>query len=784
MYNTFHHLEFNKIIELIKKDTHSFNGKIITESIKPLNAKQDKIDKLQLINELQRISILGYNYHFETLIDLKELLLEWEHSSYNFEEFTQIIECVKITNKIYSDKESFLDYPIFTNKILKLSPFFYLEKRFYEIFSAEGEVLDTASKELMAIRKRKKQLRSNILKVLDDIQKNQSWENYLQDKIISHRDDRYVLLIKEGASGFVDGISHGRSASNASIYFEPKQVMNLNNDLNKTNSDEQQEIYRIFTKYSQEIFEVKKQIYINSKILSQLDSEFAIARFSNKIMANPPLFVDLPIIELTKARHPLLIVQYNDIKKVIPFDLKLGKEKKLMLISGPNTGGKTVTLKTIGLLTLMAHSGLPIPADSNSQIGKFDKVYADIGDNQSIESYLSSFSAHIKNIAEMLEKGDENTLILIDEIGAATDPEQGSALAQAVLEKFVQKGVTGIITTHYTALKIYAEQSESCVNASMQFDSKSHLPTYQFNFGMPGHSFAIEIAAKLGIEKSVIDKAKELAGNQSVELTHLITKLNDEKKYLGQATYKLDIKTKLLEQRISEYEKKTDEIEEQKKVKISEALKRKNEELTHLQRELIAEIEEIKKINKAERKQKLEEALNKTNNLQNDILKQSETLIMRKSKAKSNDKIKVGSVVWLEKLETKATVIELNKGNAKVDMNGIFFNSPMTDLVLLENKKEAQEAIISSQIVNKEDYSNIELKVLGLTFLEAMPQIDQFLDNAILNRLNRVRIVHGKGTGALRTKVRSYLKKNKRVVDFFAPPIESGGDGVTVVCLK
>ena len=211
--------------------------------------------------------------------------------------------------------------------------------------------------------------------------------------------------------------------------------------------------------------------------------------------------------------------------------------------------------------------------------------------------------------------------------------------------------------------------------------------------------------------KSVIDKAKELAGNQSVELTHLITKLNDEKKYLGQATYKLDIKTKLLEQRISEYEKKTDEIEEQKKVKISEALKRKNEELTHLQRELIAEIEEIKKINKAERKQKLEEALNKTNNLQNDILKQSETLIMRKSKAKSNDKIKVGSVVWLEKLETKATVIELNKGNAKVDMNGIF-NSPITDLVLLENKKEAQ-AIISSQIVNKEDYSNIELRCLA-----------------------------------------------------------------------
>ncbi|HOE91188.1 MAG TPA: Smr/MutS family protein [Candidatus Cloacimonadota bacterium] len=784
MQNSIQHLEFNKLIDLIKNNCHSLTGKQLTANIKPINDIDIKISKIKLINEIQRLLVLGYSYQFDLITDLSDLLLDWAHNSYNYDEFKLIIDCIIYSNNIINNKDSFTEYPLFSNKVNQLSPFFYLEKRFNEIYSIEGEVLDTASKELSNIRKRKKQLRKNIIQELDSLQKDQQWERHLQDKIVSHRDDRYVLLIKEGASGFVDGISHGRSASNASIYFEPKQIVGLNNELNKIDSEEQQEIYRILCQFSQEIFEVKTQINNNSCLLAELDCDFAIARFSNRIMATCPTFVEQPYLELINARHPLLIIQYNDIKKVIPFNLKLGQEKKILLISGPNTGGKTITLKAIGLLTLMAHSGLPIPAESGSKIGLYKQIFADIGDNQSIESYLSSFSAHIKNLANMLDHGDENTLVLIDEIGAATDPEQGSALAQAILEKFVNMNVTGIITTHYTALKIFAEHTETCVNASMQFDSNNHLPTYQFQFGMPGHSFAIEIAASLGIDKNVINKAKDLAGNQSVELTHLLTKLSDEKSKLSRATYQHELKSKLLEQKAYEFEKKTKEFESLKKEKIRESLLKTNEELTHLQKELNREIDEIKKLSKTEKRKQLEKASQKINIIQNDLIDRANKLNKQKQHYLTNDEIVVGSIVWLKKMETNATVVEISKDSAKVDMNGIFFTLPMSDLILQEKKAEKQEAVISSNINSSDNISSFELKLLGLTFDEAKPLIDEFIDHAVFNRLNRIRIVHGKGTGILRSKVRSYLKQNKRVKDFFAPPQEAGGDGVTVVCIS
>ncbi|HOD53726.1 MAG TPA: Smr/MutS family protein, partial [Candidatus Cloacimonadota bacterium] len=784
MENTYYHLEFYKIIDLIKNECHSNAGKLITAQISPLKDKKIKLQKINLIGELQKLSIHGYNYLFENLSDLTELLVEWKHNSYSFEEFQPIIHCVSIANLISSDLDNFTDFPIFRRKVAKLSAYHYLEKRFNEIFSPEGEVLDSASKALFAIRKRKRQLRENIVKELGGIQRDQQWENFIQEKIITNRDDRYVILLKEGATGFMDGISHGRSGSQSSVYFEPKQVVGLNNELNKLDSDEKREIYRIFCEYSQQIFDVKDQIYENSKILGEMDSEFATARFSNRIMASIPEFVDEPYIELIKARHPLLIIQFKDFQKVIPFNLKLGHENKILLISGPNTGGKTITLKTIGLLTLMAHSGLPVPCDSYSKIGCYDKVYADIGDNQSIESYLSSFSAHIKNISEMLDNGDENTLVLVDEIGSATDPEQGSALAQAVLEKLVSQKVTGIITTHYTALKIFAEQSDSCVNASMQFDSKSHQPTFQFQFGMPGHSFAIEIAARLGISEDVIAKAKLLAGNQSVELTHLLAKITEEKKKLSQASYQFELKTRLLEQRIKEHETKTDEMEAQKKKLLREAVLKANDEFVHIQKELIREIDEIRKLNREEKKQKLEDVLRKATHIQSELHDQADSLIAHKNSMLTNEKIDIGSIVWLKKLDTLATVMEINKDIAKVDMNGIFFNVPLTNLILQQAKNQPQEVLVSNKNVGDKPTAKLELKVLGLTFDEAIPLIDEFIDNAIVNRLNRIRIVHGKGTGILRKKIRAWLKKNKRVTDFFAPPPEAGGDGVTVVCVS
>lgn len=785
MIQSYAHLEFNKIIELIKNECHSNQAKVICRQICPISDLKLRLKKINLIGEIQKILIHGFEYSFEDLTDLQELLMEWKHESYNFEEFLAIIKTISISNLILKDADHFIDFPRFKGKINKMQPFEFLEKRFSEIFTPEGEVLDNASKELLAIRKRKRQLREHIVKELGSLQKDQQWENFIQDKIISHRDDRYVILLKEGSTTFVDGISHGRSASNSSVYFEPKQVVGLNNELNKLDTDEKKEIYRIFCEFSKQIFEVSEHIYQNSLILAELDSEFAIGRFSNRIMASIPEFAEQPYLELKRARHPLLIIQFNNISKVIPFDLTLGKDHNVLLISGPNTGGKTITLKTIGLLTLMSHSALPIPADSTSKIGCFNKVYADIGDNQSIESYLSSFSAHIKNIAEMIENGDENTLVLIDEIGSATDPEQGSAIAQAVLEKLVEKKVVGVITTHYTALKIFAEQSDLCVNASMQFDASHHQPTYQFQYGIPGHSFAIEIAQHLGISQDIIDRAQELTGNQSVELTQLLHKMTEEKKKLAQASYELTLKSRLLEQRASEFEKKTDELEDNKKRVLKEALLETKDQFTHIQKKLNNEIDEIKKLNREDRKQRLEETLNQVVHIQEDIYKKTETYENNRfRKAVSNGKIEIGSVVWVKKVETIGTVVEINKDSAKVDLNGIYFSVPINTLILQEQKRESTEILVSNKNAGDPPSTRLELKLLGLTFDEAMPLIDEFIDNALINRLNRIRIVHGKGTGVLRSKVRSYLKRKKEVTDFFAPPPEAGGDGVTVVCLS
>ena len=781
MNSTFYHLEFYKIIELIKNECHSQFSKELIEQLIPLDNKEEIVKRLSFNDELQQIIRRGIGYSFEGLSDLKILLIEWIYQNYNFEEFKQIVSVIQIANSISRDHEAFEDYPLFLRIVKRIYSFEYIEKRFLEIFTPDGDVLDSASKELAQIRRRKKQIRERIISTLSKMNKDQKYENYIQDKIISHRDDRYVVLLKEGAVSFIDGISHGRSTSSSSVYFEPKEVVGMNNELNQTDSDEKKEIFRILSEYSKVILESKNEIYQNCLILQRLDAGFAIGRFSNSIQASIPEIVEEPILELNRARHPLLITQFGDIRKVIPFDLNLGTETRILLISGPNTGGKTITLKTIGLLTLMALSGLPISANIGSKIGLFKKVFADIGDNQSIESYLSSFSAHIKNINEMLIDGDSESLILVDEIGAATDPEQGSALAQAILETFVDKGVVGVITTHYTALKIFAENSDSCVNASMQFDSTQHLPTYRFQYGLPGNSFAIEIASGLGVESHIIQRARDLSGNQNVELTDLLQKMNEEKKKLAVNNYQLELKTRLTEQKVSEYEKKIEQIEQDKKKILRDSLNDAKDFLIQMQKEYSSELDDIKKLNKEERKTRIDKEMTKIINLRDELSSKQQETSNPKERQRVKGNIEIGSIVWVKKIDTIATVVELSKDSAKVDMNGILFSIPMSNLILHSKDFKEEKVIFSSNAKSESISGKLEINVIGKIFDEALPMIESFLDQAMLSGMNRVRIVHGKGTGILRKKIRDYLRRNKKVIDFYSPAPEAGGDGVTVV---
>ncbi len=464
----------------------------------------------------------------------------------------------------------------------------------------------------------------------------------------------------------------------------------------------------------------------------------------------------------------------------MPFDLNLGEKARVILLSGPNTGGKTVLLKATGLLTLMALSGLPIPAEEHSVIGRFNQVFADIGDEQSIENALSTFSSHIGKIGRMLKSADDKSLVLIDEIGAATDPQQGSALAQAILEHLTELGTKAVVTTHYTALKIFAETHPDCLNASMQFDLKSLTPTYRFTTGIPGDSFAIEVAASLGLEPDLIERAKELCGSQNIEFTELLKKMQEEKKALARATYEYELKTRNLESKLKELENREASLNADLKERRKKFLQELQAALIAQQKLYQREQESLKKMEREERKSVSERKLQDINNRLQEINKE-----LSDSEIEQRQKIgvpRVGDRVWLATLETEVTILEIKDQQAMVDLNGITFKTELDNLYEIEKPVKKEEYVVITH-TNPPPKAQFELKLLGLTFEEAKPLIDEFLDEALLAGLHTLRIVHGKGTGALRTKVRDYLKKKKQIISLETPLPGEGGTGVTLVKL-
>lgn len=770
-------IEYDKFLHFIEEQCHSTIAQERVKEIKPLKDKEQIEKRLLYLEEIQSSIRNEKDFNFEGLSELQFLKEIELVSTFNFEEFREIYNNILVSNQVKKGDIEEREYPLLYERVTRIQDLTEIEKRFTQIFTPEGEVLDSASKTLFAIRKRQRNVRDNIIQTLQTSFRDTALSNYFQDKIITQRDDRYVIPVKEGAQTFITGILHGRSSSRSTIYLEPKEVVEKNNELNTLQSDEKEEIYRIFCEYTEQILLVRQQVLNNTELCIQMDLAFATARLCNELHAKKPIIRDDSIIKIIAGRHPLLIKRLGEVHKVIPFNLELGEEHRILIISGPNTGGKTITLKAVGLLSALALSGIPIPADTDTEIGLLDSIIADIGDNQSLESSLSTFSAHIATIYKALSYGNKKSLILIDEIGSATDPEQGSALAQSILEQFVQKDVLGIITTHYTSLKVFAEASEVCVNASMQFDPKSLMPTYQFKPGFPGNSFAIEIASNLGLDKEVIERARELSGKQNLELTELLYKMAEEKKKLSRSSYEYELKGRLIDAKVSEYEQKMQRIDEEKKQIRKKALGEAKEYLIHLQKKMNGELEQIENESKKDKKEKIKRMHQEIHQMIAEAGKEEEEIAG--IERKQVKKLEVGQAVWVSKFDTKAIIAEIYKESAKVDMNGILFTVPLQQLYYTQTESEPV-SLVSKQVVPARSVK-FELNVIGLLFDEALPLVEEFLDDAVYNGFNKVRIVHGKGTGALRTKIRQYLKKCKQVQEFYSPTSEAGGDGVTVV---
>jgi len=771
-------LEYSRLVEEVYARCESILGKERAKQLRPLSEKKEIEASLELVSELQEALNRGISINFTNLSNLQPLFTEATYSLFGFEEFQQVYLQVSLAEAVSEKAESVEDFPVLKKLWQKVKPLNEIKTRFEKIFDPDGEVLDTASAELNRIRKRFALLQRSIQKTMQNMLTDARYDNFLQDKFITRREGRYVLPVKGNAGAFVPGIVQGQSGSGSTLFIEPESVVPLNNELQLLLQEEKREIFKIFNEFTAQIKEQKDILLSNQDVLAELDFRFACAKLCCALKAKKPQIVDEPVLKLYSARHPLLILSLNDVKKVVPFDLNLGETARIILLSGPNTGGKTVLLKATGLLTLMALSGLPIPAEENSVIGRFNQVFADIGDEQSIENALSTFSSHIGKIGRMLKSADEKSLVLIDEIGAATDPQQGSALAQAILERLTELGSKAVVTTHYTALKIFAENHPDCLNASMQFDLKSLTPTYRFTTGIPGDSFAIEVASSLGLEPDLIERAKELSGSQNIEFTELLKKMQEEKKALARATYEYELKTRNLESKLKELESREAALN-------AELKERRKKYLQELQSELIAqqklyqrEQESLKKMEREERKSVSERKLQDINNRLQDINKE-----LSDSEIEQRQKIRVpreGDRVWLATLETEVTILEIKDQQAIVDLNGITFKTALENLYEIGKPAKKEEMVVITHS-NPPPKAQFELKLLGLTFEEAKPLIDEFLDDAMLAGLHTLRIVHGKGTGALRTKVRDYLKKKKQVISLETPLPSEGGTGVTLV---
>ncbi|MDP3114044.1 MAG: endonuclease MutS2 [Candidatus Cloacimonadaceae bacterium] len=771
-------LEYDALRAHIIRLCHSGLGKERAQELAPFIGEKCITKSLALISQIQECLRRGLDFNFEDLCPVEKLFVSAEFSIFGFEEFRTIYQNTRLSNVISRHHEDLDDFRELHIQIKRLQYLPEICARFDQIFDAEGEVLDSASPELARIRKRAQSLRGSILKTMQNMMSDSRFERFLQDKFVTQREDRFVLPIKEGAAANVPGIVQSHSGSKSTLFIEPESVVPLNNELQMIKQEEKREIYRIFSVFTTEIKALRESILGNVSILAELDFRYSCGRFSNTIGARIPRIVHEPILELRTARHPLLILKLGNVREVIPFDLSLGKDYRIVILSGPNTGGKTVLMKSAGLITLMALSGLPVPADEDSKIGMFESVFADIGDDQSIENALSTFSSHVEKIQRMLTEADENSLVLIDEIGAATDPQQGSALAQAILERFGSIGSRLIVTTHYTALKIFGEQTNAVVNASMQFDLKSLHPTFRFSIGFPGDSFAIEVASSLGMESSLIERAKSLSGSQNTQFTELLKKMQDEKKALARATYEFELKTRNLATRLTEAESKEAKLEEELKARRQKYIKDLQNELIAQQKLYTKELEELKTLERGERKSVSEKKLHAINERLDEV--REELVSASSEKRKKVFQAKPGDRVWLPGFQTEATVLEIRDNQALVDMNGISFKTPV-DSLFEANQAAEKEPAQSYGFVHADVHARFELKLLGLTFDEAQPLIDEFIDDAVIAGLHNLRIVHGKGTGILRSKVRDYLCRKKQVLGIDTPPMNQGGSGVTLV---
>ena len=692
----------------------------------------------------------------------------------------QIADAMKasrlVRSALVTDRE---DTPLLTELGSRLYANRRLEEDIFDAILSEDEISDHASPELADIRRHIRVLNDRIRDKLNSIVRSPSTVKYLMDAIITMRNGRYVVPVKAECRANVPGIVHDQSGTGSTLFIEPMSVVEAGNELKQWAVKEKNEIERILAAFSAQIGPDAELIGDSLENLAEIDMIFARAALGRSMNAVPPKLNEEGRVNLIRARHPLI-----DPDKVVPSNLWLGSDFTTLVITGPNTGGKTVTLKTVGLLSLMAQAGMQIPAAYGSELAIFDEIFADIGDEQSIEQSLSTFSSHMTNIVDILERVTENSLVLFDELGAGTDPTEGAALAMAILNRLLESKVRTMATTHYSELKVFALSTPGVENASVEFNVETLRPTYRLSIGVPGKSNAFEISRKLGLPEEIIDSAKEKLSGDQVRFEDVIANAEYHRQ-IAEKERKLAEEAHLETQRLrDEAEKLRSDLAAHRERDLRKAKDEARRILQRAQRESEQLIADLKKKNSGELKEHELHAMRAK--LQSAIDENAEKIEVPAGVGEVPKTVQVGDTVELTNLGTKATILTLPdaKGECTVQAGALKLKAKLKDMRTAQPDKPKKQPKSGNRIHVAPRPVETECDVRGCNLEEALMAVDLFLDGAVLNRLRTVSIIHGKGTGILRAGIHKHLRTHSAVKEFRLGRYGEGEDGVTIVTLK
>ena len=782
--NYLNKLEFDQVLQKLTEYCHTYIGKEKVLELKPSSDK-DYVKKA-LLETSESVSLMERNSTppISEIEDIRVYIKMLESSStLTAKALLDICNILNMADDLKAYFSDFLDDESYENLRIYFENLYtnstIVDKIKKSIIDSET-IADNASSTLSTIRRHIRQAEQEVKNKLNSIL-HSSYSKYMQENVVTIRNDRFVIPVKQEYRSQIKGFVHDISSSGSTVFIEPMSVFEANNTINNLRVDEAAEIERILQNLSSLLFPYTDELFSDIESIGILDFIFAKAKYSNSIKGITPTINDAKYVNLIKARHPLI-----DAASVVPITINIGQDYSLLIITGPNTGGKTVSLKTVGLLEAMACSGLNIPAEEKSSIYVFDEIFADIGDDQSIADSLSTFSSHMKNISNIVNTATSESLILVDELGSGTDPLEGANLAISILEYFKNKNILTLATTHYQELKKYALVTEGIQNASVEFDIENLKPTYKLLIGIPGKSNAFAISEKLGLKKEIIDYATSLLKKNDIDFESLLKSIYDDKLKIEKEKEQIEKNLHQVELLKNNLQRDDSKIREQEKEIINKAKLEARNILLDAKDDATSMISKMKEI--SESSSELKELNNMRNSLNNSIknisLSGNDELNVTPL---DESEIVVGAKVFVSTLGqngivlskiSKSKEVQVQIGLIKTNVSIKFLEKPKN---LKDDLTSKPASSYSTRNASKTKTANSEINVIGLTVDEAIPLVDKFLDDCFLAKLQTARIVHGKGTGKLRQGIHSFLKKNKRVKSYRIGTYGEGEMGVTIV---